>query len=274
LEATSRQLFLWQHRVEEQRERAADLRHRNQALLCNILPPHVAAHFLGAQRQIRQQQHQGEQLYSQSYTDVGVLFASIPNFSEFYSEETVNNQGLECLRFLNEVISDFDALLDQKQFSEITKIKTIGSTYMAASGLNITDDTIKEELADSADDWKHLSLLVEFALSMQRTLQSINDQSFNHFILRMGINHGPITAGVIGATKPHYDIWGNAVNVASRMESTGKAGCIQVTEETRTILGRSGYHFEQRGLVSVKGKGQLMTFYLIEKDEYKLPPQD
>lgn len=172
--------------------------------------------------------------------------------------------------------------------------------------------------------WKHLKQLVEFALSMQRTLQSINDQSFNHFVLRMGelnlhsllrmhdrlpprlvpilslsmfryasgINHGPTTAGVIGATKPHYDIWGNAVNVASRMESTGKAGCIQVTsptysdcpvlsalvlcgllhlsiqvtEETSAILRHFGYNFEQRGLVFVKGKGQLLTYYLIESE--------
>lgn len=76
--------------------------------------------------------------------------------------------------------------------------------------------------------WAHLALLVEFALELKKALQSINEQSFNHFVLRLGINHGPITAGVIGARKPHYDIWGNTVNVASRMESTGKAGCIQV----------------------------------------------
>ncbi|KAI9551671.1 hypothetical protein GHT06_022007 [Daphnia sinensis] len=259
LESTSRSLYTNWAGIEEQRERAADLGRRNQALLFNILPAHVAQHFL------RKDIHQrDEQLYSQSYTSVGVLFASIPNFSEFYSEETVNNQGLECLRFLNEVISDFDALLDQSQFSEMTKIKTIGSTYMAASGLNITQQPKEDE--DILIRWKHLALLVEFALSMQRTLQNINDQSFNHFVLRMGINHGPTTAGVIGATKPHYDIWGNAVNVASRMESTGKAGCIQVTEETSTILRHFGYQFEQRGLVFVKGKGQLLTYYLIESD--------
>lgn len=76
--------------------------------------------------------------------------------------------------------------------------------------------------------WAHLALLVEFALELKKALQSINEQSFNHFVLKLGINHGPITAGVIGARKPHYDIWGNTVNVASRMESTGKAGCIQV----------------------------------------------
>lgn len=76
--------------------------------------------------------------------------------------------------------------------------------------------------------WAHLALLVDFALELKKALQSINEQSFNHFVLKLGINHGPITAGVIGARKPHYDIWGNTVNVASRMESTGKAGCIQV----------------------------------------------
>ncbi|KDR18334.1 Adenylate cyclase type 3, partial [Zootermopsis nevadensis] len=257
LEKASRVLFLWKTEVEDQRERASDIRRRNEALVYNILPPHVAAHFMGS----RKRQH--EELYSQSYAEVGVLFASMPNFSDFYSEETVNNQGLECLRFLNEVISDFDALLELPQFQDIIKIKTIGSTYMAASGLNPSrqvkpDDPIKVR-------WSHLALLVEFALELKKALQGINEQSFNHFVLKMGINHGPITAGVIGARKPHYDIWGNSVNVASRMESTGKAGCIQVTDETTEILKHFGYIFEQRGLVSVKGKGQLMTYYLIGK---------
>lgn len=105
-------------------------------------------------------------------------------------------------RFLNEVISDFDALLEQPQFQNIIKIKTIGSTYMAASGLNPSqiskvDDPITVK-------WAHLSLLVEFATELKKALQGINEQSFNHFVLKMGINHGPITAGVIGARKPHY----------------------------------------------------------------------
>lgn len=172
----------------------------------------------------------------------------------------MNNQGLECLRFLNEVISDFDALLELPQFKDVIKIKTIGSTYMAASGLNPTKEIKPED--GIVVRWEHLARLVEFALELKKALQGINEQSFNHFVLKMGINHGPITAGVIGARKPHYDIWGNTVNVASRMESTGKAGAIQVTEETCQILQQFDYTFEQRGLVAVKGKGQLLTFYL------------
>ncbi|XP_030766881.1 adenylate cyclase type 3 [Sitophilus oryzae] len=263
-EQVARVLFLWRSQVEEQRDCAKDLKRRNEALVYNILPPHVAAHFMGN----RNRNH--DELYSQSYEEVGVLFASMPNFSDFYSEETVNNQGLECLRFLNEVISDFDALLELPQYQDIIKIKTIGSTYMAASGLNPTrqikpDDPIQVR-------WAHLALLVEFALDLKKALQSINEQSFNHFVLKLGINHGPITAGVIGARKPHYDIWGNTVNVASRMESTGKAGCIQVTEETCQILEAFNYQFEQRGLVAVKGKGQLMTYYLLGKTGKITPP--
>ncbi|KAL7636331.1 UNVERIFIED_CONTAM: hypothetical protein RMT77_013090 [Armadillidium vulgare] len=259
MEAASRLLYLWRREVEDQRNRAEEIRQRNEALVYNILPPHVATHFMG----MRRKKH--EELYSQSYEEVGVLFASMPNFGDFYSEESVNNQGLECYRFLNEVISDFDGLLERSPFNEITKIKTIGSTYMAASGLNPSRQ-IKENDPITVR-WAHLALLVDFAFELGRALQSINEQSFNHFVLRMGINHGPIIAGVIGARKPHYDIWGNTVNVASRMESTGKAGCIQTTEETTNILRNFGYIFEQRGLIAVKGKGELMTYYLVGKGD-------
>ncbi|XP_050300517.1 adenylate cyclase type 3 [Anthonomus grandis grandis] len=264
MEQVLRVLFLWRSEVEEQRDCAEDLKRRNEALVYNILPPHVAAHFMGS----RNRSH--DELYSQSYDEVGVLFASMPNFSDFYSEETVNNQGLECLRFLNEVISDFDALLELPQYQDIIKIKTISSTYMAASGLNPSRQIKPDDPVIVR--WAHLALLVEFALDLKKALQSINEQSFNHFVLKLGINHGPITAGVIGARKPHYDIWGNTVNVASRMESTGKAGCIQVTEETCQILQAFGYQFEQRGLVAVKGKGQLMTYYLLGKTGKITPP--
>ncbi|XP_034118205.1 adenylate cyclase type 3 isoform X1 [Drosophila albomicans] len=254
-----RVIFKWKTEVAEQKETANDMRQRNEALVYNVLPVHVAEHFM------KNTMRSHDDLYSQSYSEVGVLFASMPNFSDFYSEETVNNQGLECLRFLNEVISDFDALLELPQFQDIIKIKTIGSTYMAASGISL-QRTIRND-AIITERWSHLAVLVEFALELKHALQGINEQSFNHFVLKMGINHGPITAGVIGARKPHYDIWGNTVNVASRMESTGKAGAIQVTEETCVILEQFGYTFLQRGLVAVKGKGQLMTYYLQGKSE-------
>lgn len=101
---------------------------------------------------------------------------------------------------------------------------------MAASGMSISSviNSPDRDTRSRSKRWSHLASLVEFALELKNALQSINEQSFNHFVLKMGINHGPITAGVIGARKPHYDIWGNTVNVASRMESTGKAGAIQV----------------------------------------------
>lgn len=104
MDKEDRVIFKWKNEVAEQKEKASDMRHRNEKLVYNILPVHVAEYF------IRNKQRSYDELYSQSYDEVGVLFASMPNFSDFYSEDTVNNQGLECLRFLNEVISDFDAV--------------------------------------------------------------------------------------------------------------------------------------------------------------------
>lgn len=183
----SRRLFLWKKEVEEQKEKVGDMRKKNEALIYNILPPHVAVHFLGKRKK-------DEELYSKSYDAVGVLFAAMPNFSDFYTEESVNNQGLECLRFLNEVISDYDALLEQSRFKDIIKIKTIGSTYMTASGLNDTDSKVPRD-APNTVKWAHLAELTRFALALKETLNNINKESFNNFVLRIGINHGPITAG-------------------------------------------------------------------------------
>ncbi|XP_014024534.1 adenylate cyclase type 3 isoform X3 [Salmo salar] len=211
------------------------------------------------------------ELYSQSYDEIGVMFASIPNFSDFYTEESINNGGIECLRFLNEIISDFDSLLDESQFRCITKIKTIGSTYMAASG--VTPDISngyaclkKEELTDR-ERWQHLADLADFALAMKVTLMNINYQSFNNFMLRIGLNKGGVLAGVIGARKPHYDIWGNTVNVASRMESTGVMGNIQVVEDCYHILKEYGFRFVRRGPIFVKGKGELLTYFLKGREK-------
>ena len=113
------------------------------------------------------------------------MFAAMPNFSDFYTEESVNNQGLECLRFLNEVISDYDALLEQARFKDIIKIKTIGPTYMAASGLNDEGAQYSPDTPNKIK-WAHLAQLTEFALALKETLTNINKESFNNFVLRIG----------------------------------------------------------------------------------------
>ncbi|XP_030894244.1 adenylate cyclase type 2-like [Leptonychotes weddellii] len=108
----------------------------------------------------------------------------------------------------------------------------------------------------------HLGTMVEFAFALVAKLDAINKHSFNDFKLRVGINHGPVIAGVIGAQKPQYDIWGNTVNVASRMDSTGVLDKIQVTEETSLILQTLGYTCTCRGIINVKGKGELKTYFV------------
>uniref|UniRef100_A0A3B3VJN6 Adenylate cyclase type 3 n=1 Tax=Poecilia latipinna TaxID=48699 RepID=A0A3B3VJN6_9TELE len=264
VEKLARTLFLWKIEVHEQKEKVYEMRRWNEALVTNMLPEHVARHFLGSKKR-------DEELYSQSYDEIGVMFASIPNFSDFYTEESINNGGIECLRFLNEIISDFDSLLDEPKFRYITKIKTIGSTYMAASG--VTSDVndgymyMKKEEQSDRERWQHLADLADFALAMKVTLMNINYQSFNNFMLRIGLNKGGVLAGVIGARKPHYDIWGNTVNVASRMESTGVMGNIQVVEDCYNILKEYGFRFVRRGPIFVKGKGELLTYFLKGRDK-------
>uniref|UniRef100_A0AAZ3RUE2 Adenylate cyclase type 2 n=1 Tax=Oncorhynchus tshawytscha TaxID=74940 RepID=A0AAZ3RUE2_ONCTS len=243
--------FLWRDKFKRECEEIETMENLNRVLLENVLPAHVAEHFLG-------RNWKNEDLYHQSYESVCVMFASIPDFKEFYTESDVNKEGLECLRLLNEIIADFDELLSKPKFSGVEKIKTIGSTYMAATGLNATPGP---EYTQHDRQYMHIGTMMEFAFALVGKLDVINKHSFNDFRLRVGINHGPVIAGVIGAQKPQYDIWGNSVNVASRMESTGVLGKIQVTEETSRILLTLGYMCSCRGIINVKGKGELKTFF-------------
>ena len=124
-------------------------------------------------------------------------------------------------RLLNEIIADFDDLLGEDRFRAIDKIKTIGSTYMAAVGL-VPEFRICDENEDGgASANAALTQLVEYVFALREKLANLNEHSYNNFMLRVGMNSGPVVAGVIGARKPQYDIWGNTVNVASRMDSTG-----------------------------------------------------
>lgn len=195
------------------------------------------------------------QSYSKNHDSVGVIFASIVNFSEFYEESYEG--GKECYRVLNELIGDFDELLRKHEFKSVEKIKTIGATYMAASGLNV------QQLAENEEDSPHAHLreLFNFALEMMGVLDDFNKNMLGFgFKLRIGFNHGPLTAGVIGTTKLLYDIWGDTVNIASRMDSTGVECRVQVSEESHAVLSAMGLEFDYRGTVNVKGKGQMRTF--------------
>ncbi|XP_038163288.1 adenylate cyclase type 9-like isoform X1 [Cyprinodon tularosa] len=231
--------------VEADKHRSKIQMMRDQAewLLGNIIPIHVA------------DQLKETQSYSKNHDSVGVIFASIVNFSEFYEESYEG--GKECYRVLNELIGDFDELLRKPEFRSVEKIKTIGSTYMAASGLNV------QQMADDEDEspHAHLRALFNFALDMMGVLDDFNKNMLGFgFKLRIGFNHGPLTAGVIGTTKLLYDIWGDTVNIASRMDSTGVECRVQVSEESHAVLSAMGLEFDYRGTVNVKGKGQMRTF--------------
>ncbi|XP_029356544.1 adenylate cyclase type 1 [Echeneis naucrates] len=241
--------YLWATQAEEERDDMEKVKLDNKRILFNLLPAHVAQHFLMSNPR-------NMDLYYQSYAQVGVLFASIANFNDFYIELDGNNMGVECLRLLNEIIADFDELMDKECYRDIEKIKTIGSTYMAAVGLVPT--TASEEKKSIT---LHLCTVSDFAIEMFDVLDAINYQSYNDFVLRVGVNVGPVVAGVIGARRPQYDIWGNTVNVASRMDSTGVQGKIQVTEDVYRLI-TDHYNFICRGQVSVKGKGQMLTYFL------------
>ncbi|KAI4466400.1 adenylate cyclase type 1 [Holotrichia oblita] len=259
VEVTSRLDFLWKQQAQKELQEMQEIRHFNAQLLKNILPDHVAKHFLYSDRN-------SDELYSQYRDEVGVLFASIPNFSEFYSE--VVNKGMECIRVLNEIIADFDQLLDEERFSNIEKIKTVSATatYMAASGLNPSHEDFSK-----TESPEHLCALVDFAIAMKQRLDDINTHSFNSFGLRVGVSCGPLVCGVIGARKPVFDIWGNTVNEASRMDSTGLIGQIQVPKYTAQLLGVRGYEVKYRGLIEVKGKGEMETYFVIGRRSGRPP---
>ncbi|XP_055891517.1 adenylate cyclase type 2-like [Biomphalaria glabrata] len=261
MEFANRLGHLFKLQFQQETEQVKMMAAINKIVLENIIPAHVIAYYLRTSRK-------HEDLYHESCSDVCVMFASIPNFKDFYQQTKTNGEGLECIRVLNEIISDFDLLLIKKH-QEVEKIKTIGSTYMAATGLHTGSRKNEDDMS-----WeKNIVALIEFSLAMIGTLDLINRHSFNEFSLRIGANHGPVIAGVIGARKPQYDIWGDTVNVASRMDSSGVSGKIQVTEETAAVLIKNGYSLEYRGLTKVKGKAPMKTFFILDRRPF-VDPKD
>jgi class 3 adenylate cyclase len=170
-----------------------------------------------------------------------VLFADIVGFTEFAEVREPH----EVVAVLNDLFSRFDDLADRYG---VEKIKTIGDAYMAVAGLPLP----------RAD---HHAAIAELAVAMRDGVERFNADTANQLALRVGIASGPVVAGVIGNRKFSYDVWGDTVNMASRMESQGVVGEIQVTHAVMKAL-RDRYEFEERGLIDVKGKGPTATYLL------------
>lgn len=214
-------------------------------LLYNIIPKHVADHLKTTSK------------YSENHADVGIVFASISNFHEMYEESY--RGGKEFLRVINELIVDFDELLQRTRFRNVDKIKTIGVSYMAAAGLN------PQVRSKNVHPRQQLLELMYFAFSLLETTANFNRNLFEfNLILRIGYNYGSVTAGVVGTNKLYYDIWGDAVNIASRMESTGLPGSIQVPDHCVPLL-QDYFEVKPRGSIYVKGKDNMNVSLVVAK---------
>jgi adenylate cyclase len=224
------------HDISERRKMETELRQQRQQadrLLINILP-----------YQIAQRLKLGTRTIAESLDQVSVLFADLVDFTAASSEMTPQ----QLVKLLNEIFSVFDQLAE---FHKLEKIKTIGDAYMVAGGLPTPNDYHNESIA-------------EFALDMREAIQDFKGPDGNPFQLRIGIHTGPVIAGVIGRRKFAYDLWGDTVNIASRMEATGESQRIQVTPEMYDLI-QDKFLFEKRGYVSVKGRGQMMTYWLLAR---------
>lgn len=210
-----------------------------EELLLNILPSPIA-----------QRLKRAESTIADNFADVTVLFADLVNFTEI----SAAIPPTRLVDLLNKIFSEFDQLAEKHS---LEKIKTIGDAYMVVGGLPTTRPD-------------HAEAIAEMALDMQQKITRFKGLNGEPFRLRIGINTGPVIAGVIGTKKFTYDLWGDTVNVASRMESHGVAGCIQVTATTYERL-KDKYVFEERGVTHIKGKGDMITYWLMGRADH-MPP--
>jgi len=208
-------------------------RDRSDRLLTNILPVPIAERL-----------KQSHDLIADEFDETTVLFADIVGFTRY--TETASPSALITL--LNSVFTKFDDL-SQKHRAE--KIKTIGDAYMAVAGVPIRSPHHAEQMA-------------AMALDMQQVIERHNHETGQALQIRIGLDSGPVVAGVIGKQKFAYDLWGDTVNTAARMESHGVPGEIQVTPATHALL-HANYHFEERGSIDIKSKGTIKVFLLKGK---------
>jgi adenylate cyclase len=207
-------------------------------LLVNILPRSIADRLKAEPRLIADQ-----------YTSASILFADVVDFTP-WSERLTPDEVVGCLDHL---FRHFDELAERY---EVEKIKTIGDCYMVAAG-------VPEPRPD------HARALALMALDMLEAMRADGEAGHLGLELRIGINSGPVVAGVIGRKRFLYDLWGDAVNTASRMETYGTSSRIQITQETYELLADE-FECESRGTIAVKGKGDVETWYLIGRRDAPL----
>ena len=229
MEQQAHEVFLQGRTIQTQMEALDAEKQKSDALLLNVLPAAIAERLKKENRPI-----------ADGFQDVSVLFADIVGFTRL--SERLAPEAL--VGRLNEIFSAFDDLLDRFR---LEKIKTIGDAYMVVGGLNGGKD--------------HALALAELALDMLARIRELSVQFKEDFSVRIGINTGPVVGGVIGKKKFIYDVWGDTVNIASRMESTGSPGAVHVSHETYLRI-RTMYVFEDRGEIEVKGKGLMRTWLI------------
>jgi adenylate cyclase len=208
---------------------------KSEALLLNILPKEIAAILKNESRTIANQ-----------YDEASVLFADMVGFTPLSAQLP----PVEVVELLNEIFSFFDSLLDKY---DVEKIRTIGDSYMVASG-------VPRGRPD------HAQTLVRMALEMRDYISTHSFHNGQRVNFRIGVNSGSMIAGVIGRRKFVYDVWGDAVNIASRMESHGLGGAVQITQATYALI-KDEFVCEPRGTVTVKGKGEMEVWLVVSAKE-------
>ncbi len=219
--------------LQEANEEIAMEKDKSERLLLNILPQPIA-----------EQLKENSSHIANGFAEATILFADIVGFTQL-SEQLSPTQ---LVSLLNDIFSEFDCLTEKY---DLEKIKTIGDAYMVVGGI-----------PESRND--HAEAIAQMALDMREKLADFNVKHGIEINIRIGINTGPVVAGVIGTKKFIYDLWGDAVNTASRMESHSLAGRIQLTQSTYELL-KDKYLFQERGRIPIKGKGEMMTYFLIDR---------
>ena len=206
---------------------------KTEKLMLNILPKPIAERL-----------KKGEKNISGSYPEVTILFSDLVGFTKMSSTKS----PADLVKLLNDLFTRFDKRAEELG---LEKIKTIGDAYMAVGGLPIPRSD-------------HAIIAADMALGMYQDLTEFNQANGGELQMRIGLNTGPVVAGVIGFTKFSYDLWGNTVNTASRMESTSAVGRVQITPATAEAL-TGHFILEERELIECKGLGPILTSFLVSR---------